>query len=90
MATDLKNLIEVTFSDDGVSVFICVMCCVFFLFTFIFIIIFILVDVGRPSGGDTRKHYPHAVAAVSKKEGKLNNFIICVTQFILYNFVLYI
>jgi len=54
MSKDIKNILEITFPDDGVSVFICVMCCVFFFFIFIFI--FILVDVGRSSGGDTRQH----------------------------------
>jgi len=69
-------------------VFLYVLCVVYFSIYFIlFLFLFLfLVDVGRPSGGDTHQYKSYVVAAVSQKEGKLNS-IICVTQFILYNFV---
>jgi len=51
--TDLKNIIEISFPDDDVSVFYYMCYCVLFfsLFIFTFIFIFILVGVGRPSIG---------------------------------------
>jgi len=55
-------------------------------FSFLFLFLFI-VGVGRPSGGDTREHYSYAVAAISKKEGKLNIYIYnlyCVIRFNVY------
>jgi len=72
--TNLKNINEVSFPDDGVSV-ICVIVHIVMLFFFLFLFSFLfLVGVGRPSGGDTHEHYPYTVAAISKKESKLYGF----------------
>jgi len=76
--TDLKNLIEITFPDDGVSVLYVLLCIFFnFYFLFLFFLFLFIVGVGRPLGGDTGEYYPYAVAAaISAKEGKLNIYII--------------
>jgi len=56
MSKDIKNILEITFLDDGVSVLymLCVVYC-FFPFFILFVFLF-LVGVGRPSGGMQSQH----------------------------------
>jgi len=51
--TDLKNIIEVSFPDDGVSTICVIVQYCFFPFYFYFYFYF-LVGVGRSSSSDTR------------------------------------
>jgi len=64
--TDLKNLIQVSFSDAGVSVIVYAVIVSFpflFLFSFLF-----LVDVGRSPSDNTDGYNKHDMAAFSQKK----------------------
>jgi len=91
--TDLKNIIEVSFPDDGVSVcvFVHIVYFSFFIFYFLFLFLFLfLVGVGRPPGGNKCTYKTRIVAEVSAKEGKQNIYIICIVQYVYIYIYIYI
>jgi len=72
MSTDLKNLIQVSFPDSGVSVIVYAVIVFFpflFLFSFSFLFLF-LVDVGRSPSDYTGECNKRGVAAFSPKKSK--------------------
>jgi len=85
--TDLRNIIEVTFPDDGVSVlyvrYIIVLYYCFFHFIFIYLFLF-LVGVDRPPGSVQSQHKARIIAEIPAKKGKTNIYIICIVQYVLY------
>jgi len=61
--TDLRNIIKISFPDDGVSVFY-VICVIVHYLCYILIITLFLVDVGRPPSGHTSADYEYAFFAI--------------------------
>jgi len=70
---DLKNIIEITFPDNGVSVlyYMCVIVHVVILF-FIFIFIFIFIFGGCGSTVGRSRHITCPIAEIPTKKGKTN------------------
>jgi len=79
--TDLKNIIEISFPYDDVSVTCVIVHIVMFFFSSFFIFIFILVGVGRPSDGAQCPHKVRLIAEIPAKKGK-TKYIICIAQYI--------
>jgi len=85
---DLKTIIQITFPDDGVSVFVPY---VWLCIVYVIITIKFLVDMGWSPSGDTGTCKKCAVNKISEKEGKMNISLICIVQYVFmstYCFVL--
>jgi len=74
--TDLKNIIEVSFPDDGVSTLYykcdCAYCNTVFSFFYFYFYFLFLFLVGRSPSGDKSEYKKYRIAEIPAKESKMN------------------